>query len=437
METNRLNNFKNHLEQYKEKFTVINEDNLITATSVKFTEPTIEEKELELIKFHQQMLKNNNIQLMNKFKETKRNEIKKYKESHRKKEFNKPITPYRQEIINTLKNPANGFNLALTLNFNPVNLSGLFNLQMVQNKVDEWWKLYCAYTLGRDASKYKTMNYIGFVEHFESNKISRIDKSTQNIIPFMSYVNGTLLEVFKDIQIISDYFRLVSWNYTLCAEEVIVTTKYSDTPFSILYCLPFLEIKKYEVNINNLPTYVQRNKVFLKNDNYLLPIKNFFENYSNLGNCIFLLNENHYSKRFTSLYLGRTIDALAAIARYKQINKSEKYQKVLNLFFESYPNIIKKIDKILENVKCSDLQENDTKDIIRGKKISTLRTQIVHFDFSKDKHLPNIEKVIKLMEIFECLICDFIFEIINVDEEVRSSLLKQQENLCLSHRLPA
>ena len=104
METNRLNNFKNHLEQYNEKFTILNEDNLITATSVKFTEPTIEEKELDLIKFHQKMLKNNNIQLMNKFKETKRNEIKKYKESHRKKEANKPITPYRQEIINTLNN---------------------------------------------------------------------------------------------------------------------------------------------------------------------------------------------------------------------------------------------------------------------------------------------------------------------------------------------
>ena len=74
METNRLNNFKNHLEQYNEKFTILNEDNLITATSVKFTEPTIEEKELDLIKFHQKMLKNNNIQLMNKFKETKRNE---------------------------------------------------------------------------------------------------------------------------------------------------------------------------------------------------------------------------------------------------------------------------------------------------------------------------------------------------------------------------
>lgn len=57
MEMNRLNNFKNHLEQYKEKFTVINKDNLITATSTKFIEPSIEEKELELIKFHQKMLK--------------------------------------------------------------------------------------------------------------------------------------------------------------------------------------------------------------------------------------------------------------------------------------------------------------------------------------------------------------------------------------------
>lgn len=267
------------------------------------------------------------------------------------------------------------------------------------------------------------------------SKISIIDKSTQHIIPFISYVSGALSEGLNDIQIISDYFRLVTWNYTLCADEVMVTTKFSDTPFSLVYSLPYLDTKKYEVNINYLPTYFQRNKLFLQNDNYLLPIKNFFENYSNLGNCIFLLNENHYSRRFTSLYLGRTIDGLSAIADYKKINKSEKYQKVLNSFFEHYPNIIKKIDEILEDVKCSKIQENDTKEVIRGKKISALRAQIVHFDFSKDKCLPNIEKVIKLMEIFECLICDFIFEIINVDEEVRSGLLKQQENLCLSHRL--
>lgn len=52
MEMNRLNNFKNHLEQYKEKFTVINKDNLITATSTKFIGPSIEEKELDLSIFN-------------------------------------------------------------------------------------------------------------------------------------------------------------------------------------------------------------------------------------------------------------------------------------------------------------------------------------------------------------------------------------------------
>ena len=56
-----------------------------------------------------------------------------------------------------------------------------------------------------------------------------------------------------------------------------------------------------------------------------------------MNNPFLLSGKEIIIRRFTSLYLGRTIDALAAIARYKQINKSEKYQKVLNLFFESYP----------------------------------------------------------------------------------------------------
>lgn len=107
----------------------------------------------------------------------------------------------------------------------------------------------------------------------------------------------------------------------------------------------------------------------------------------------------------------------------------------MSVYFDNYPNIIKKIDEVLEDVKCSDQQKNDTKEVIRGKKISALRAQIVHFDFSKDKRLPNIEKVIKLMEIFECLICDFIFENIKVNEKLRRELLKQQENLCLLQQI--
>lgn len=39
------------------------------------------------------------------------------------------------------------------------------------------------------------------------------------------------------------------------------------------------------------------------------------------------------------------------------------------------------------------------------------------------------------MEIFECLICDFIFENIKVNEDLRNNLLKQQENLCLLQQI--
>lgn len=73
------------------------------------------------------------------------------------------------ELINSLSDKNNGFNLALTLNFNPSHLTGTINLQQVQNKINEFWKLYCSYNLGRDCSKYKSMGYIGFVEHIDSN----------------------------------------------------------------------------------------------------------------------------------------------------------------------------------------------------------------------------------------------------------------------------
>ena len=39
------NNIRNHLEQYKEKFTVINEDHLITATSVNSTDDGSQKKQ--------------------------------------------------------------------------------------------------------------------------------------------------------------------------------------------------------------------------------------------------------------------------------------------------------------------------------------------------------------------------------------------------------
>lgn len=160
---NKNDDFREYLKQYDERFIVKKVEDTLTATSVKFIEQTNEEKELDLINFHKQILKNDNILLMRKFKENQRIKI-----SNSQREA-KIISPQRMKFIDAISDKNNGFNLALTLNFNPSNLSSTFNLQQVQNKINEFWKLYCAYNLGRDASKYKSMGYIGFAEHLESN----------------------------------------------------------------------------------------------------------------------------------------------------------------------------------------------------------------------------------------------------------------------------
>lgn len=68
------------------------------------------------------------------------------------------IRKYWIETINRL-NYKTPFNLAITLNFNNTNLSYPLSIQSVQNRLDEWWKLFCSYHLGRNTRNYKQMDY--------------------------------------------------------------------------------------------------------------------------------------------------------------------------------------------------------------------------------------------------------------------------------------
>lgn len=120
------------------------------------------DKKLE-IKAQQTILKQNSIKLMRELKDMKKTNY------FNDNEVKYSISDERRQWINTLKNPNNQFNLALTLNFTNANYSNNFNLSLVQNKLNNWWKLYCSYHLGRDASKYKAMSYMGTIEHINSN----------------------------------------------------------------------------------------------------------------------------------------------------------------------------------------------------------------------------------------------------------------------------
>lgn len=209
-DTNRINNFREYLNQYDENFIIKKDKDILTATSSKFIEQTNEQKELELINFHKQILKNDNILLMRKFKENQRNKI------FNSKKSSHSVSNERKQLIDALSNKDNGFNLALTLNFNPSNLTGTFQIQQVQNKVNEWWKLYCKHILGRNSSKYNSMSYIGVIEHIESNiHVHLAIKS-----PEKSITDEFIFDEETAIQIL--------WKTVQCSGSVYLDKIYSD-----------------------------------------------------------------------------------------------------------------------------------------------------------------------------------------------------------------
>jgi len=126
-----------------------------------------ETNELKRKKIYNQMaqLKKEQVLLMRELK--KITDVHHFTEEQLSKKV-EDIRKYWIETINRL-NYKTPFNLAITLNFNNTNLSYPLSIQSVQNRLDEWWKLFCSYHLGRNARNYKQMNYIGCIEHPNTN----------------------------------------------------------------------------------------------------------------------------------------------------------------------------------------------------------------------------------------------------------------------------
>lgn len=153
----------NNLNELKQ--TLI-EKNLIINNLTKISEQT----KLNELKVQQQNLKNQTIKIYNEIKHLKKQEL---NNCHTKKSDNYyenyNLKRMREELIKTFTKDSNKYNLALTLNLNPKNFTGNFVKSSVENKLIEFWKLYCQYNLGRDVSKYKKMKYVAVIEHQLSN----------------------------------------------------------------------------------------------------------------------------------------------------------------------------------------------------------------------------------------------------------------------------
>ena len=130
----------------------------------KYDEIDANEQERQLITNRMNYLKQQQVQLMRQFKNIR---DEKYFTDDK---LGQKVEETRKGWIDTIINMhyETPFILAITLNFNNKIFSDL-NIQSIQNRLNEWWNLYCGFHLGRDKSKYSQMNYIGFIEHLKSN----------------------------------------------------------------------------------------------------------------------------------------------------------------------------------------------------------------------------------------------------------------------------
>lgn len=153
----------NNLDELKQ---TLRDKNLI----INNLNQTSEQTKLDELKIQQQNLKQQSIKIHNEIKNLKKLEL---NNCHTNKSDNYYINYHlermREEFIKTFTKDSNKYNLALTLNLNPKNFTGNFVKSSVENKLKEFWKLYCQYNLGRDVSKYKKMKYVAVIEHQLSN----------------------------------------------------------------------------------------------------------------------------------------------------------------------------------------------------------------------------------------------------------------------------
>lgn len=139
----------------------------LTDFAKQFNAEYRESNEIKRQNIHRQMaqLKDEQVKLMRELK--KITDVQHFTEE----QLTKEVEDIRKCWIEAIKriNYRMPFNLAITLNFNNEKLSYPLNIQSVQNRVDEWWKLFCSYHLGRNARNYQQMGYIGFIEHLTTN----------------------------------------------------------------------------------------------------------------------------------------------------------------------------------------------------------------------------------------------------------------------------
>jgi hypothetical protein len=140
-------------------------------------------------------------------------------------------------------------------------------------------------------------------------------------------------------------------------------------------------------------------------------IRLYFEKYDRLSAFLDVLYHNNTKEAFSVFHVSRIIDCWAIIAGEKGLLKTKKdevtkYQTLFEWWVDGDNVLITRIEKLFEIAK------NEV-----GKKISSLRTAVVHFTPGAKSY--DIKEYFKAYAFLELVLIDYIFEEIGLSQSLR------------------
>jgi hypothetical protein len=214
----------------------------------------------------------------------------------------------------------------------------------------------------------------------------------------------------------------LTYDFKTSIQKIIINTKGKDGMLTHHYLIYQTDIKTDKINYNRHIS--EFNFDSFNEEEWKGIFNNLFNKKRLLDNFFFILQEDVRENRITPFHIARLMDCFGAIAKNRKYTKDEegqKYKKLLGDSLDGVENELKNkvenyIDGQLEGINFNEIQD-DTKEKIRGRRLSSLRAQIVHF--SQESNQIIIQRAFNLHDILRLCVMDYVLEELGVSKEKR------------------
>lgn len=245
------------------------------------------------------------------------------------------------------------------------------------------------------------------------------DISIEKLSSYQAYLKGLLICLTND--------------FNTSIQKIIIKTKEEDGSLACHYVIHETDVKTDEINYDQMMQ--EFNFKSFSEEEWKIIFNNLFNKDKTrlFDNFFFIIQEDVRENRLTPFHIARLLDCFGAMAQNRGYENQEKYQKLLGDLLDGIElklknNVENYIDAQLEGIECNN--KGDDKEKNRGKKLSNLRAQIVHFN---EKNNSGINKNgLKLHKIFRLCVMDYVLENLGFDEEKR---IKYKERILKSFNL--